>query len=97
MATLRAAPTWHRHTELFSGIFTDQILNWPETKEGGRAGKKTLHKNGKQGRFQQIHFAKNCKHATANINHEVPQLMALGHPSIVEKTAGQHCFEANFA
>ena len=50
MATLRAMPTRHRHTELFSGILTDQILNWSETKMGGRAGKKTLHKNGNQGK-----------------------------------------------
>ena len=44
MATLRAMPTRYRHTELFSGILTDQILNWPESKMGGRAGKNTAQK-----------------------------------------------------
>ena len=82
MVTLRATPTRHRHTELFSGILRDQILKWPETK---------------MGRLQQIHFAKNCRQATANTSHEVPLLKASGHPRIAEKTAGQHCFKVNFA
>ena len=43
MATLRAAPTRHRHNELFSGIFTDQYLPNPETEEG-RVGKNTAQK-----------------------------------------------------
>ena len=41
MATLRAAPTRHRQTELFSGILTDQYLPSPE---GGRVGKNTAQK-----------------------------------------------------
>jgi len=44
MATLRAAPTRHRHTEQFSGILTDPILTWPIPQEGGRDGKKLKHK-----------------------------------------------------
>ena len=44
MATLRAAPTRHRHTEQFSGILTDPILTWPIPQEGGRDGKKPKHK-----------------------------------------------------
>ena len=41
MATLRTAPTRHRHTEQFSGILTDQYLPGPYFKrEGGRDGKK---------------------------------------------------------
>ena len=43
MATLRAAPTRHRHTEQFSGILTDPILTWPIPQEGGRDGKKPKH------------------------------------------------------
>ena len=44
MATLLAAPTRHRHTELFSGILTiEPIHTWPWT-EGRRVGKKTQHK-----------------------------------------------------
>ena len=98
MTTLRAMPTRHRHTELFSGILTDQILNWPETKMGGRAGKKnTAQKWQPRQGSSKIHFAKNCRQATANTSHEVPSLKASGHPSIAEKTAGQHCIKANFA
>ena len=97
MATLRATPTRHRHTELFSGILTDQILNWPETEMGGRAGKKHCTKMATKARLQQIHFAKNCRQATTNTSHEVPLLKTSGHPSIAEKTAGQHCFKVNFA
>ena len=89
MATLRATPTRHPHTELFSGILTDQILNWPETKMGGRAGKKHCTKMATK--------ARNCRQATANTSHEVPSLKASRHPSIAEKTAGQHCIKANFA
>ena len=45
MATLRAAPTRHHHTEQFSGILTDQYLPGPYLKrEGGRDGKKPKHK-----------------------------------------------------
>ena len=40
MATVRAAPKRHRHTEQFSGIFPDQYL----PQEGGRDGKKPKHK-----------------------------------------------------
>ena len=36
-ATLLVAPTRHRHTELFSGILTNQYILGPEL---GRAGKK---------------------------------------------------------
>ena len=97
MATLRATPTRHCHNELFSGILTDQILNWPETKMGGRVGKKHCTKMATKARLQQIHFAKNCRQATANTSHEVPSLKASGHPSIAEKSAGQHCIKANFA
>ena len=39
MATLRAAPTRHRHTEQFSGILTDQYLPGPYLKREGRMGK----------------------------------------------------------
>ena len=40
MATLRAGPTRHRHTEQFRGILTDQYLR----QVGGRDGKKPKHK-----------------------------------------------------
>ena len=40
MATVRAAPKRHRHTEQFSGIFPNQYL----PQEGGRDGKKPKHK-----------------------------------------------------
>ena len=67
MATLRATPTRHPHTELFSGILTDQILNWPETKMGGRAGKKHCTKMATKARLQQNTLCKelqasNCKY-----------------------------------
>ena len=50
MATLRAAPTRHCHTEQFSGILTDQYLPGPYLKrEGGREGwEKTKAQNGMQ-------------------------------------------------
>ena len=43
MVTLLAAPTRHRHTELFSGILTNQYILGPELRAGG-LGKKTQHK-----------------------------------------------------
>ena len=54
MATLRAAPTGHCHTEQFSGILTNQHLPGPDLKreggmEGGRDEKKeNTAQNGKQ-------------------------------------------------
>ena len=51
MATLRAAPTGHCHTEQFSGILTDKYLPGPYLKrEGGREGGigKTKAQNGMQ-------------------------------------------------
>ena len=39
MATLRAAPTRHRHTEQFSGILTDQYLPSLYLKREGGMGK----------------------------------------------------------
>ena len=80
MATLRAAPTRHRHTEQFSGIRTDQYLPGPYLKrEGGMRKHQSTkwHANSKQ---LQQHFAKNCKQATVHISHEVPLLEASGHP-----------------
>ena len=81
MATLRAAPTRHHHTEQFSGILTDQYLpSLYLKKEGGRDGKNqstNWHANSK---LLQQHFAKNCKQATAYISHELPLLEASGHP-----------------
>ena len=46
MATLLAAPTKHRHTELFSRILTNQYILGPELRAGG-LGKKHSTKNGK--------------------------------------------------
>ena len=43
MATRLAAPTRHCHTELFSGILTNQHILGPELRAGG-LGKKTQHK-----------------------------------------------------
>ena len=43
MATLRAAPTRHRHTEQFSGILTDPILTQP-TPRGREGWEKPKHK-----------------------------------------------------
>ena len=74
-----------------------KYLTGPKLKWEGRAGKKHCTKMATKARLQQIHFAKNCRQATANTSHEVPLLKASGHPSIIEKTAGQHCFKVNFA
>ena len=75
MATLRAAPTRHRHTEQFSGILTNQYLPGPYLKSRGREGGmgKTKAQNGTQ-------TASYWQQATAYISHEVPLLEALGHP-----------------
>ena len=98
MATQRATPTRHRHTELFSGILKDQILKWHETKMGRESWEKNTAQKWQPRRgSSKIHFAKNCRQATANTSHEVPSLKASGHPSIAKKTAGQHCIKANFA
>ena len=43
MATLRTAPTRHRHTEQFSGILTDPILTQP-TPRGREGWEKPKHK-----------------------------------------------------
>ena len=67
MATLRAAPTRHRHTERFSGILTEQYLPGPYFKREGGMGKNQSterHANNNSKLLQQ-HFAKNCKQATA--------------------------------
>ena len=45
-ATLLVAPTRHHHTELFSGILTNQYILGPELGIGG-LGKKHSTKNGK--------------------------------------------------
>ena len=47
MATLRAAPTRHRHTEQFSGILTKQHLPGLDLKREGGMGKNTAQ-NSKQ-------------------------------------------------
>ena len=80
MATLLAAPTRHRHTELFSGILTNQYILGPELWAGG-LGKKFSTKNGKHAtKLWQRHFVTNCKQATAYTSHEVPLLKASGQP-----------------
>ena len=43
MATLRVAPTRHRHTEQFRGILTDPILTEP-TPRGREGWEKPKHK-----------------------------------------------------
>ena len=82
MATLRAAPTRHRHTEQFSGIVTDQYLPGSYLKKGGGGGmgKNQSTKWYANSKLLQQHFEKNCKQATAYISHEVPLLEASGHP-----------------
>ena len=81
MATLRVAPTRHRHTEQFSGILTDPILTWPIPQEGGRDGKKPKHKMACR---QQAIATTLCEELQASnciyIIHEVPLLEASGHP-----------------
>ena len=49
MATLLAAPTRHRRTELFSGILSNQYILGPELGAGG---------------LRKKHNTKNGKHAT---------------------------------
>ena len=96
MATLRAAPTRHCHSEKFSGILTDQYLSGPYLKREGGMGKNQSTKRHANSKLLQQHFTKNCKQATANICHKVPLLEASATPSIVGETADQHCFEVNF-
>ena len=99
MATLRAAPTRHHHTEQFSGILTDQYLPSPYLKREGGKGK-TKAKNG----TQTASYCNNTLQRTASkqlriytVSHEVPLLEALGHLSIAGKSADQHCFKVYFA
>jgi len=70
MATLRVAPTRHRHTEQFSGILTEPILTWPLPQEGGRVGKNQSTKWHANSKLLKKHFAKNYKQATAYTSHE---------------------------
>ena len=74
-----------------------KYLTGPKLKWEGELGKNTAQKWQPRQGSSKIHFAKNCRQATANTSHEVPSLKASGHPSIAEKTAGQHCIKANFA
>ena len=80
MATLRAAPTRHHHTEQFSGILTDQYLPGPYLKREGGMGKNQSTKWHANSKLLQQHFAKNWKQATVYISHKVPLLEAMGHP-----------------
>ena len=81
MATLRAAPTRHRHTEQFSGILTDQYLPGPYFKREGGMGK-TKAEKGTQ--TTTASYCKNTLRRTASkqlhTSHEVPLLKATGHP-----------------
>ena len=83
MATLRMAPTRHRHTEQFSGILTNQYLPGPYFQREGGMGKSQSTEWHTNSKLLQQHFAKNCKQATAYISHKVPLLRA----------SDQHCFE----
>ena len=74
-----------------------KYLTGPKLKWEGELGKNTAQKWQPRQGSSKIHFAKNCRQATANTSHEVPSLKASRHPSIAEKTAGQHCIKANFA
>ena len=80
MATLRAAPTRHRHTEQFSGILTDQYLPGPYLQREGGMGKNQGTKWHANHKLLQKHFAMNCKQATAYKSHMEPLLKALGPP-----------------
>ena len=80
MATLRAAPTRHHHTEQFSGRLTDQYLPDPYLKRGGGMGKNQSTKWHANSKLLQQHFAKNCKQATVYKGHEVALLEASDHP-----------------
>ena len=71
MATLRAAPTRHRHTEQFSGILTDQYLLGPYLKREGGMGKNQSTKWYAKSKLLQQHFAKNCRQATGYISKAV--------------------------
>ena len=72
MATLRVAPTRHRHTEQFSGILTDQYLPGPYLKREGGMGKNQSIKWYANSKLLQQHFVKNCKQATGHINPGCP-------------------------
>ena len=81
MATLRSAPTRHRHTGQFGGILTDQYLPGPYFKREGGIGKNPSterHTNKKT-----ASYCNNTLRRTASkqlrISHEVPLLEALGH------------------
>ena len=80
MATLRAAPTRHHHTEQFSGILTDQYLPGPYLKREGGMEKNQSTKWHPNSKLLQQHFTKKYKQATAYISHEVPLLEASDHP-----------------
>ena len=80
MATLRAVPTRHHHTEQFNGKLTDQYLPGLYLKREGGMGKNQSTKWHANSKLLQQHFAKNCKQATVYASHEVPLLEASGHP-----------------
>ena len=96
MATLRAAPTRHHHTEQFSGILTDQYLPGPYLKRERGMGKNQSTKWYAKSKLLQQHFATNCKQATGYIT-RCPSSRHRASPSIAGETADQHCFEVNFA
>ena len=76
MATLRAAPTRHRHTEQLP---TNTYL--AHTSRGREGWEKTKAQNGMQtASYCNSTLRKNCKQATAYVRHKVPLLEVLGHP-----------------
>ena len=82
MATLRAAPTRHCHTEQ-SVEYLPTNTNLAHTSRGReelRDGKNQSTKWHANSNLLQQHFAKNCKQATTYTSHEVPPLEASGHP-----------------
>ena len=87
MATLRVAPTRHRHTEQFSGILTNQYLPGPYLKREGGIGK-TKAQNG----MQTVSYCNNTLRRTASkqLRIQVTRCPCQRHratPSIAGKTA----------
>ena len=97
MATLRATPTRHCHTEQFSGILTDQYLPGLSLKREGGMGKTKA-----QNDTQTTSYCINNLQRTASkqLCIQVTRCCCQRHwatPSMAGKTADQHCFKVNFA
>ena len=103
MATLQAATTtkalshWEK-TPSVEYLPTKQLTRTNQNPREGGLGNRKASKCKLAKLLSEWLFAKGCKQAIACMGHEVTLRKGQGPPTpLGDKTAGQHCFEVNFA